>query len=145
MKFKSVILFSVLAFLVFSINLQAQTVGKIFSKSEANTLFGPVLQSKTMSISELNSIISQTNNYVMFLINNGEVAIKGDGGNIIYNSGISILPNHVFMKYSKSILNELLLISTTGEVYIERRNSVISISNVSNTLEMGQPCPPFCD
>ncbi len=144
MKFKSVILFSVLAFLVFSINLQAQIVGKIFSKSEANTLFGPVLQSKTMNVSELNSIISQTNNYVMFLIKNGDVAIKGDGGNIIYNSGLSILPDDVFMKYSKIIVNKLFNLSTDGQVSIERRANVISITTNEWTLEEGLPCPPEC-
>lgn len=90
MKSKSIILFIVLTFTVFSFNLYGQVVGKIFSKSEANTLFGPVLESKTMSVSELKTIISQTNNYVMFLIKNGAVAIKGDSGTVIYNGGVTL-------------------------------------------------------
>lgn len=144
MKSKMVVIFSVLAISIFSINLHAQTVGKIFSKNEANTLFGAVLESKTMSVSELKSIISQTNNYVMFLIKNGVVAIKGDGGTVIYNGGVTLYSTDVFMKYSKSMVSDILLISTTGEIYIEKRNSVISVSNDTNTLEYGQPCPPLC-
>lgn len=144
MKFKMFVLLSVLTFSFFSINLYAQTVGKIFSKNEANTLFGSVLESKAISISELKSVMNQTNQYLMFLIKDGAIAIKGDGGNVIYNGGVVLTSSDVFIKYSKSVLIELLYLSTDENVYIEKRSSVTTVSNNGNTLELGQPCPPFC-
>lgn len=144
MKFKSIILFIVLTFSAFSFNLQAQTIGKIFSKSEANTLFGPVLDSKTMSVLELNSIISQTNQYVLFIIKNGVVAIKGDGGSVLYNGGITLNATDVFMKYSKSIVNDLFSQSISGLISIEKRSNVLSLTTGELTLELGVDCPPLC-
>jgi hypothetical protein len=145
MKSTMLVLFSLLFYSIVSLNLQAQTVGKIFSKSEATTLFGQVIESKNMSVVELKSIISQTNNYVMFLIKDGSVAIKGDGGKLIYNERLMVDDSTVFYKCSKSILNDLLVVSNAESVIIEKRPSVVSITANEYTLEWTTPCPPDCD
>ena len=50
----------------------------------------------------------------------------------------------VFTMYSTSILNELLSQEVVTEVSVEQRAEVMSITCGKLTLEMGQPCPPFC-
>lgn len=48
------------------------------------------------------------------------------------------------MKFSKSILTDLLILSTNEFVNIESRTNVISISTNEHVLELGVPCPPNC-
>ena len=145
MKLKMLVFVSVLSFSLFSINLHAQIIGKIFSKSEANTLFGAVIETKDISVSELNTILNQTDQNVMFLIKNGTIAIKGDGGKEIYNNGITLESNDVYSKYSKSLVKNLVFMSTSGIITIEKRKSVISLTTGEITLELGLGCPPICD
>ena len=145
MKLKMLVFVSVLSFSLFSINLHAQIIGKIFSKSEANTLFGAVIETKDISVSELNRILNQTDQNVMFLIKNGTIAIKGDGGKEIYNNGITLESNDVYSKYSKSLVKNLVFLSTSGIISIEKRKSVISLTTGEITLELGLGCPPICD
>lgn len=122
----------------------AQTIGQIFGKSEANTLFGSVLESVTMSQSQLSSILSQTQNYVMFKVSNGTVTILGDGRAVLYPTGTSVGPTEVFNVVSKSKVIELLNLGTGSQLFIERRSQTLTITKDMNTLEEMQPCPPYC-
>jgi hypothetical protein len=47
--------------------------------------------------------------------------------------------------YSTSIVSELLSREVVTEVLIEQRAEVMSITCGKLTLEMGAPCPPYCD
>lgn len=145
MKFKMLVFVSVLYFSLFSVNLQAQIIGKIFSKSEANTLFGAVIESKDISVSELKTLVGLTNKYVMFSIKNGAVAIKGDDEKLIYNSGIALSERDVFKKYSKSMVLDLLFLSTSGIIAVENRGKVITLTTGEVTLELSLDCPPYCN
>lgn len=145
MKLKMLVFVSVLSFSLFSINLHAQIIGKIFSKSEANTLFGAVIESKDISVSELKTVIGFTKTYVMFYIKNGAVAIKGDDGKVIYNTGIALTQSDVFKKYSKSMVLDLLYLSTSGIIALENRGKVLTLSSGEVTLELSMDCPPYCN
>jgi hypothetical protein len=122
----------------------AQTIGQIFGKSEANTLFGSVLESVTMSQSQLSSILSQTQNYVMFKVSNGTVTILGDNRAVLYSSGTTVSSTEVFNIASKSKVIELLNLGTGSQIFIERRSQTLTITKDMNTLEEMQPCPPYC-
>lgn len=122
----------------------SQTIGQIFGKEEANTLFGSVLESVTMSQSQLSSIISQTQNYVMFKVSNGNVTILGDGRTVLYPTGATVSSSEVFYLFSKSKLIELFNLSSGTQIYIERRSQTQTITKEQNTLDLAQPCPPFC-
>ena len=122
----------------------SQTIGRLFGKEEANTLFGSVLESVTMSQSQLSSIISQTQNYVMFKVSNGTITILGDGRAVLYPSGATVSSSEVFYLFSKSKLIELFNLSSGTQIYIERRSQTQTITKEQNTLDLAQPCPPFC-
>ncbi|MBA4405754.1 hypothetical protein C0389_00610 [bacterium] len=145
MKSKLQLLVSFIIVFLSTLNLSGQTIGKIFSKNEANTLFGPVIESKSITVTDLTNVLSQTNQYVMFLIKDGRIAIKVDSGQLISDGAVNINPTDVFYKFSKSIVKDLLYFSTLGIVNVERRESVFTLTTGDVTLENGLPCPPFCD
>ncbi|MBI5729794.1 MAG: hypothetical protein HY963_01530 [Ignavibacteriales bacterium] len=122
----------------------SQTVGKIFSKSEANVLFGNIIESAQMNISQFTSVIQQTNNFVMVKVQDGELIILGNGRALLYPSGKSIGPNEVFYLYSKSKIIELLGMSSENVISVERRSNTTTLTYGSFTLEEGWPCPPWC-
>lgn len=123
---------------------QTQVVGKIISKSDANTQFGLVLTSVTVSASQVNSWLTQTNNYVMFSIKNNQLYVLGDGRATIYPSGASVSPSEVFHLYSKSKVGEELSLGGSSSVTFEVRQNVFSITDGNYTLEFGGSCPPYC-
>ncbi len=144
MKTNGLIFFTALLLLIFSAFISAQEYGKIISKSEADQLFGTVVESTSMSASELKTIIANTTNYVMFRLDNGEITILGDGRAVLYPAGKSVSSSVVFHVYSKSKLNELLGDNPSGTLAYENRASVFSITFGLNTLEYSLLCPPIC-
>ncbi|MBI3125484.1 MAG: hypothetical protein HYZ10_13890 [Ignavibacteriales bacterium] len=124
--------------------LDTQTIGAIFDKAEANKLFDNVIESVKMNRTELDLILSQTNNYVMFNVNNGELTILGDGRKVLYPAGKVINSTDVFYVASKSKVIELLNLGSGTDIFFERRPKVVSITKDMNTLEDVQPCPPDC-
>lgn len=143
-KNESKILFLIFYFFLFSTVSFSQTIGKIFSKEEANTLFGNVIDSTSVSLCDLISAINQTQNYVMFQIINGELIILGDGRKVLYPVGKTVDPKEVFTLYSKSKVIELLCLSSGNTVEVEKRQSHLTVTFGLNTLEYGEPCPPYC-
>ncbi|NJD22585.1 MAG: hypothetical protein FIA82_07950 [Melioribacter sp.] len=140
----SKILFLFFYIFLFSTVSFSQTVGKIYSKEEANTLFGNVIDSASVSLCDLISAINQNQNYVMFQIINGELIILGDGRKVLYPVGKNVDPNEVFALYSKSKVVELLCLSSGNTVAVEKRQSHLTVTFGLNTLEESWLCPPFC-
>lgn len=125
-------------------SVETQTIGTIFDKAEANKLFNNVVESVKMSRSELDLILSHTEKYVMFNVNNGELVVLGDGRKVLYPAGKVIIPTDVFYLASKTKVIELLNLGTGTDIFFERRSKVFSITKDMNTLEEIQPCPPNC-
>jgi len=121
-----------------------QTTGKIWSKDEAEQLYGEVLQSASMNCKELKNIISGTDENVMFRLLDGNVAILGDGRKVIYPAGASVSAEDVFSRFSKSVVEELLTKSEEETLYVENRKEVLTVTYGESTLELGLPCPPWC-
>ncbi len=122
----------------------SQTVGKIFSQEEANNLFGNVIESIPINLCDLISVLNQTQNYIMFQINNGELIILGDGRKILYPIGKNVDPKEVFALYSKSKVIELLCLGSGNTVAVEKRQSHLTVTFGLNTLEFSEWCPPIC-
>ena len=140
---KIIVLFSFIVMLI-SCNGGTQTIGTIFDKAEANKLFNNVIESVKMNRSEMDLVLSQTNNYVMFNVNNGELIILGDGRKVLYPAGKTINSSDVFYVASKSKVIELLNLGSGTEIFFERRLKVFSITKDMFTLEEVLPCPPNC-
>ena len=119
-------------------------VGKIYSKDEANQLYGVVMQSKEISSSELTSLFSGSKNYLMFKIINNNLVILGDYRAVLYPEGYKVDDKEVFAVYSIDKVKELLDSGKAATTTIEQRKNVISINNGQSTMEVSNWCPPFC-
>ena len=120
-------------------------VGKIYTKDEADKLYGSVQQSKGISSSELTSLLSRSKNYLMFKIINGQLVILGDYRVVLYPDGYKVDDEEVFVVYSTGKIKELLDAGKATTTTIEQRKDVISINNGGQTMEIGNWCPPFCN
>lgn len=139
-------LFFIFALLsLISTSIYSQEIGKIFNKIEADELYGPVLESRTITSEKLKSIIIYSTDKVMFRLENNQISILGDTRNLLYSNSKFIVSNQVFHMYSKSKVLELLNIGKSLIVTLENRKNVFSITVGDYTLEMSNPCPPFCD
>ncbi len=148
---------------------QDKVIGQVYSKVEADQLFGPVLKSITVPVSDLNKILSQCDKYVMFDVDISSAkaqAIATDEARRPLNGyAKTIKPERIMHKYSKSKVQELLTksgLSTSSTapmlksteangstqsttVTFEIRSNVFTVSTAAYTLEMALGCPPMCD
>jgi len=148
---------------------QDKVAGQVFTKAEADQLFGPVLKSVTVSVADLNKILDKCNGYVMLdvdMSNAKPQPIATDENRKPVNGYTKeVKADRVMHKYSKSKVQELLTksgMSTSSNspllkssatanstasttVTLEVRSNVFSVSTAAYTLEMGIICPPFCD
>lgn len=122
----------------------SQEIGQIFDSKEADELFGPVLEKMSINADELKSILSSTDNKIMFRLENNEYTILGDNRKLLYCSDNFVEQNQVFHLYSKSKVIELLNKGNKQTVILENRQNVFSITVGNYTLEKGAPCPPNC-
>jgi hypothetical protein len=118
--------------------------GKLFTKEEANELFGPVLRSVEISVPVVHNLINQTNSRLMFRVAGNQAIILDENRNVLHPAGVVIKPQDVFSVYSTAVLNELLSSGNGGSVNIEQRREVLSITFGVMTMEVGAFCPPFC-
>jgi len=138
-------IFAILTISLFSFNLLlAEDIGKIFTKAEADQLFGPVLESKTMSTAQLQELSIKTNRNIMFLLKNNQITILGDSRKLIYSSDKFTDENQVFHLYSLSKVVELIYKAGKDTVQFENRKDVFTITSGEYTLEVAAPCPPYC-
>jgi len=143
---RSIFILSMLLILCLtSTSTLSQTYGEIFTNTEANQNFGPVLESVPLLASTLQRLLNQTDNYIMFKIIDGDVIILDSRRNVIYPIGKSINSQDIFTIFSVSVINELLGKTTNTKFFVEQRTKVLSISYGGYTLEVGSFCPPFCD
>jgi hypothetical protein len=142
---RSIFILSTLAIIFLtSVSTLSQTYGEIFTKDEANKRFGPVLNSVSLQTSSFQGMLNQTNKYIMLKIKDGNAIILDSNRKAIYPIGKSVNSADVFSVYSASVMNELLKLSTSENIFIEQRNSVLTVSNGAYTLEMAVWCPPIC-
>lgn len=141
---KSKVLFVFFYILFTSVIGYSQTIGKIFSKEEANNLFGNVIESVSINKSDLISVLNQTQNYIMFQLNGGELIILGDGRNVLSPIGKIVSSNEVFALFSKSKVAELVNLGSGYTVIVEKRLNHLTMTFGLFTLEESMWCPPFC-
>jgi len=141
-KSRAIIVFLCIIFL--STVSYPQTIGQVFSKGAADTLFGNVIESVSITQSDLDSVLNQTQNYIMFQIINGELIILGDGRKVLYPAGKNVGPDEVFSLFSKSKVIELLGLGNGTIIAVEKRQCHLTVTFGSNTLELSWPCPPLC-
>ncbi|MFZ1289594.1 MAG: hypothetical protein WAR79_05875 [Melioribacteraceae bacterium] len=140
-RIKFIILFSViLSKFVFS-----QEIGEIFTKVEAEEMFGKVLEEQSITTDVLKNVLKNTINSVMFNVNNSELTILGDNRKALYFTDSYSENNEIFHLFSKSKLEELLNLGNKEICLFQKREKAFTIENGHFILEYSLPCPPVCD
>jgi len=139
------------AFLMLSSIIIAQTqtttgvIGKLYTKDQANQIYGPVLQSISINTTSLSALAAKTPNYIMFNILNGQVVILNSYRSVLYGPMTAVSASQVFRVFSTSIVNQLIQQGGSPTTNIElRANNTLTVSNGEETLEMSYTCPPIC-
>ena|ERR1035437_3260891 len=132
--------------LICSISYSQDIVGKIYSNTEADSIYGPVLTSVSIPSDQLNNLTNKTTNYLMFRILDGNLTILGDKRIVLYPESAEISQQDVFRYFSVSLIQKLIKDGNSSTISIElRNNGIITITNGNFTLEEGVLCPPFCN
>jgi hypothetical protein len=137
----------VLLLFVFSFGFgYSQTVvGKLYSKTELNNIYGSVLTGVPISSAQLKSYTYSTDSYIMFRIDNGNLTILDNQRKALYPVGASVNPQDIYRYVSVSLVQKLISDGNNAVSYVElRSNGVISITNGEYSLEYMESCPPYC-
>ena len=148
----SILILMILTIITFNSLGYAQAtkvIGKLFTKADANQIYGKVNTSVTVNTSTILQAMEKSPDYLMFNIINGKLIILNSKRAVLYSSDFStrsVSSNTVFHKFSVSKIKEL--ISTGGNnafTTIElRNNDVLTATNGTETIEGGILCPPNC-
>ncbi len=134
-----------LSCLVNAQTLSTSVVGKLYTKADADQIYGPVLQSVTISTSALSALAAKTPNYIMFNVLNGQLYILNSVRAVLSGPTTSVSASQTFRYFSTSIVNQLILQGGSSTTTIElRANNTLTVTNGDSTLEMSQYCPPDC-
>ncbi len=121
-------------------------VGEIFTKEEANKLFGKVNSVVKIKVDELKKAIQSVDKYVMFKMAGDNALVTDSKRNIKMGpQNYRLAAGDVMHLYSKSVLEELLSKSSEEYVSLEMRDEVFTVTYGTVTLERSVHCPPFCD
>ena len=120
-------------------------VGKMYSTSDANQIYGKVTESITINSDLIRNVLDKAGDYIMFYFKNGKLKIFDAKRIELYpDTGSTIDPNETLRILSTSKVRELLLFEKTSTTNIEFRGKVFTITSGMNTLEFVLSCPPFC-
>ncbi|OGU59222.1 MAG: hypothetical protein A2V66_11390 [Ignavibacteria bacterium RBG_13_36_8] len=119
-------------------------VGKIYTKTEANSLYGSVLQSVNIDTKVLKSALDRVGDYVMFKIKDGKLVLTNEYKASLTSEYVNITSDETMYLYSKSKVLELLNSSGQPVTTVELRSEVLTITNGATTLEFAALCPPIC-
>ena len=156
-------LFFALAFVLLTGLSSSFAQGQIFSKAEADKLFGPVLKSVVVPVADVKAMLDKCKSVVMFDVDADGAAPQliavDDARHTLNAYGKSVASTRVLHKYSKAKVAELLSTAAasakttattlatdaTTTVTVEIRATVLSVTVGDYTLEKSAGCPPWCD
>ena len=134
-------------FLSCLVNAQTQSlgvVGKLFTKTEADQLYGPVKQSISINTSTLTNLAAKTPDYILFNIVNNNLYILNSSRAVLDGPTLSVSSSQVFKVASTSMLLNLLKQGQSATTTFEVRANVFTVTNGDFTLEEVATCPPVC-
>jgi len=120
------------------------TIGKVFTRIDADISFGKVISSVFINTSDLQDLLLQTTNYIMFSIIDGELVVLDNNRVPLYPANLAVSSIEVFHLLSVSTVHDLLAKGNNDMTYFENRQNVLTLTNGDYSLEESQLCPPFC-
>lgn len=118
-------------------------VGKLFTETEAQELFGPVLEEVEITPEYLRAHINRNGDYTLFNIIDGELVISNESRTIVTVSD-KIDDRTVMYVFSNTMIEEMLSKGKGESVKIRKHSKVISMAFGPIILELSYPCPPMC-
>lgn len=133
-----------LPFILFLIALSTSSLaqGKIITKTEADEIFGPVKSKIRFSSKVLESYLEK-HEYIMFRYVKDKVNILGVDRTPLFKQ-FDVKNNDVYFVFGAELIKELISTGRDDDIFIEERDSTISISNGTYVGEWSPACPPCC-
>lgn len=144
MKKNNLVLTALIVILFTAVNCFSQSIGKIYTKTKADSLFGKVQQTVNIKAADLLKLVNKTDKHVMFRFVKGKVLVAGDKRKILNDTAAVVNPKDVFRIYTKDKVLELLNKNKNATIKMENRANTITLTNGVNTLEEAGFCPPDC-
>lgn len=119
-------------------------VGKLFKKNEANILFGGVKNSVQIDSKLLKLAILKAKDYVLFTVKNGKIHITDEKKKSLTENNVALDLLDQSYIFSKSKVVEFLNLVGDSPIYIEQRQSTLTLTAGETTLEFSTLCPPVC-
>jgi hypothetical protein len=129
-------------------NISAQTIGKLFKKAEADSIFGKVYFSQTMDSKLISEVLNDSTNVMMFRVTKDSLFIIDKHRKPVFPAKEKPRDYQVFYQYSKDMLKKLFdqfeAINEETTATVELRGSTVTITSGAFTLENACICPPLC-
>ena len=140
-------------------------IGKVFGKQEANVLFGKVIGSVQIKVSDLQKAIDRGGDYIFFMVKHSQLVVADEKRESLRDDGEQIGKDEVMYIFSKSEVKKLLQAGASSDskdfdkkgtaasvtastatdvISAEVRASVLTLSYGAATLEQSLACPPAC-
>lgn len=137
------LLWSSILIIIISTSINAQ--GVIYSKEEADSLYGPVLVNTDIQSILLHKFFNHTEDALMFRIQDGNLIILNSSREQLYPGDFPVTPSDVFRVFSVELIDQIMSDGSYPATQVElRANEIISLTNGNYTLEYGAECPPYC-
>ncbi|MGE5353542.1 MAG: hypothetical protein ACM3P0_15765 [Acidobacteriota bacterium] len=143
---KTLLLFSFFMFFTPGLLSAQEVIGKIFTKTEADQMFGPVLKKFDIDVNAVKALLDQAGDYIMFNYDTDDLYVVNGKKKVIFNYGQmkNSFPTEIFRKFSVSVVRDLLNRGNEDKVHIEKRTDVITVSYAESTMDFARACPPNC-
>ncbi len=141
---KCALLYAIILTVISVSVIGAQTIGKIYTKDAADSIYGKVDVSVKLNTADLLSYASKTSDYIMFNIVQGKAVVLDNKRSPLTPSDSAVSSTEVFKVCSVSVLLKLLKSGNSPETYFEERQNVLTITNGDFTVEQVANCPPIC-
>lgn len=142
-------------------------IGKVFSKHEADVLFGKVIGSVQIKVKDLESALEKGGDYIFFMVKHSQLVVANENRQSLRDDGEQIGKDEVMYVFSKSEVQKLLQVgastddsrttgvvkgstasvtttTSTDVVSAQVRADVLTLSYGTATLELSASCPPMC-
>ena len=119
-------------------------IGKLYTKTQADQIYGPVLQSVSINTATLQTLLAKSPKYIMFNIINGQLVISTPQRNVLSGQMTALSASQKMGVISTSVVNQLIQQGGSSTTTIELRNNILTLSNNNDTGTIGSWCPPFC-
>lgn len=120
-----------------------EVLGKLYSKEEADKLYGKALESVVLSTDEVKRLADESPERIMFNFISSSLIILNRKRQTIYGD-YAAKSGEVFSVYTTSKLLELIQTGKEAETSFEKREEKNTVTNGNVTLEFSGDCPPDC-